>query len=171
MQRGTTAVLTVPRFLIATCVVGAALACTETVGPSVGPTYRLSRVNGGPIPFAEPGTGRDSVTPVYFEEGWIRILNGSFAERHESLKQTILTNAGDSVPLVTEWTWVGRYRELPGSLVITYEFWRPGQIGPMQGVDTLTLQVGRLSLREGQFVPPLDSLVRVYCLAPSLLRC
>jgi hypothetical protein len=156
---------------LALALIGAAtaLACTETVGPPVGFTYRLSRVNGGPIPFAEPGTGRDSVTPVYFEEGWVRILNGSFAERHERLKQTILTNTGDSVPLVAEWTYVGRYRELPGSLVITYEFWSPWQIGPMQGVDTLTLQVNRLTLREGPFLPPFDSLVRVYCLAP--FRC
>jgi hypothetical protein len=151
---------------VASCLaaVSVSLACNESTAPPIGQSYSLSRVNGQPMPFAFPGSFGDSSTPLMLMEGWVTVLNASTAERHERLVRTILTSSGDSVPLVSEWTYAGPYRRLSGRLVLTYPTWAPGQTGPLHAEDTLILGAGRLTLRETGFVPPLDTLVRVYCL-------
>jgi hypothetical protein len=154
---------------VAFCLVAlsVSLACNESTGPIIGQSYGLSRVNGQPMPFAFPASFGDSSTPLMLMEGWVTFLNASTAERHERLVRTILTSSGDSVPLVSEWTYAGPYRRLPGRLVLTYPTWAPGPTGPLQAADTLLLGAGQLTLRETGFVSPLDTLVRVYCL-PSV---
>ena len=142
----------------------ASLACGELTGPRIGQSYRLSTVNGQPMPFAFPGTGGNSSTPLLMVEGWVTILSDSAAERHERLVRTILISSGDSVPLIAEWTYAGPYHQLSRRLIITYPSWSPGQIGPRNSADTLNIVAGGLTLRETGLLPPLDSLVRVYCL-------
>lgn len=150
--------------LVSLAGLAALLACNDATGPAIGRLYHLAAVNGEPIPFALPGTFGDSSTPLMIVEGWVTILNSSTAERHERLLRTILTSTGDSVPLVSEWTYTGPYRQLSGRFIISYPSWTTGQIGPSSPADTFLLRAGRLTLRETGFQQPVDTLVRAYCL-------
>ena len=139
------------------------VACAEPAGPPLGRTYRLSTVNGQPVPYREVGIGGDTSSALFLMNGWVTILDGSRAERHASLARIVQTSSGDSLRVVGEWTYTGRYLDHVGSILIEYGIWSPGQLGPDRRVDTLAVRLGRLTLRETGFVPPIDSMVRVYC--------
>lgn len=135
-------------------------------GPfEVGRPLMLANVNGQPLPWASP---TDTMAhPLKITEGWVRILNGGFAERHERLERWDFASPTDSTLLQSEWTQGGPYQWSPGRIVITYPLWSPGALGPPQPVETLYVSDRGLTLRQTGFVPPLDSMIRAYCSEPS----
>jgi hypothetical protein len=147
----------------------ALLACSDALGPlNVAEPYLLRTINGQPVPWTLPPADSQYI-PGTITEGWITILNDSVAERHERFGRWVLNPNGDSIPLFGEWTQTGSY-ERPGGriIVLSYHFYVPGSLGPLQPVDTLFItRQGGLILRETGFVAPLDSLIREYCTTPS----
>ena len=138
---------------------------TACDGPvEVGRPLLLENINGQPLPWASPGD--TMVRPLKITEGWILIHNGGIAERHERLERWFLTSPTDSQLLGSDWTQGGPYQWLPGRIVITYPFWSPGGLGPPQPVETLYVSDRGLTLRQTGFLPPLDSMIRVYCAGP-----
>ena len=147
--------------------VGAALvlaACSDALAPvTVGEPYLLRTINGDPIPWTTPPADSQYI-PTTITEGWITMLNDSLAERHERFGRWVVDANGDSIPLFAEWTHSAAYRRLSGRVVLTYHFWTPGAIGPLHAAETLYVTPrGGLMLRETGFIPPLDSIIRVYC--------
>lgn len=134
-------------------------------GPvEVGRPLLLGRVNGQSLPWVSPGD--TMVRPLRITEGWILVHDNGLAERHERLERWILNSPTDSTLLAGEWTQGGPYQWQPGRILITYPFWSYGS-GPAWPVETLYVSDRGLTLRETGYLPPLDSMIRVYCSEPS----
>jgi hypothetical protein len=124
----------------------ALLSCTDALGPlRDGQPYNLRTINGQSLPWTSPvGSGG------YIAGGWVKIDNGSLAERHEE------TNT-------SSWTSTGTYKLTIGMLIIDYGTgWQLGGLGPLQRADTFRVSGNELVLREGAFIAPNDSMVRRY---------
>jgi hypothetical protein len=125
--------------------------------------YLLTAINGDPIPWSAPGD--TSTRPLRIAEGWVMIHRGGIAERHESLKRWVLAGGSDgedSTELESSWTQGGAYRWSFDRIIITYPFWAPGQIGPSTPVETLYVSERGITLRQTGFLPPIDSMIRLY---------
>src|SRR5688572_24430735 len=107
--------------------VGAALtftfaACGDSAGPGgagfviYGRPYELRRVNGAPLPWSIPE--RDTIPPAMITQGAITFLNGSQAQREESMLRWVLDGQGDSVANIAAWSRVAAYRRDGERIVI-----------------------------------------------------
>lgn len=146
----------------------ALFACGDGLGPlTVGEPYLLWRVNGQPLPWTTPPSDSQYI-PTTITEGSVTIVNGTVAERTESFGRWVLDANGDSIPLFSAWTHTAAYQRQSGLLILTYFAFTPGAFGPSQPAETLYISpLGGLTLRETGLVPPLDSIVRVYCTTSS----
>lgn len=139
-------------FLLATL---ALAACDDAIGPDTfGQPFALSTINAQPVPWESP-----LQSGYFITEGWITIIDDTTAERHERLENRI----GDSVVTFGEWTYRGSWEQRLGQLTINYPDFRPGRLGPLNDVDTFFVAGDRLVLKESGYIPPLDTIVRVFC--------
>jgi hypothetical protein len=156
------------RTVFAAFVVLVLAACSDAVTPAIGEPYFLRTVNGQPLPWSTP-TSDSTYLPMTITEGWITILNDSLAERHERYERLVLAPNGiDWLPIIAEFTNVASYERGLTTIVLTY-LPSGGAVGPPQPAETLQVtRRGALVLRQMVgYLPPLDSIVRVYCKAPS----
>jgi len=146
----------------------ALFACSDALGPlTVGEPYLLWRVNGQPIPWTPPSSDSQYI-PATITQGSVTLLNGTVAERQEAYVRWVLDSQGDSIPLISAWSQTAAYRRQLGLLILTYHVFSLGAFGPSLPVETLYISPrGGLTLRTTGLVPPLDSIVRVFCTTSS----
>ena len=126
-----------------------ALSCDDPLGPLLdGKPYDLTRVNEEPVPWTSPGG-------IRIEEGWIKILDDTLAQRHESFSNG---------PSSGSWTISGKYTlNFGGVLIVDYRpNWNFSMPGTQHPVDTFHVSGNGLLLREAGFVIDPDTLVRYY---------
>jgi hypothetical protein len=150
--------------------VGAAVAlaaCSDALAPiTVGEPYLLRTINGAPIPWTTPVVD-SAYLPTTITEGWITILDDSVAERHERFGRWVVGPLGDSIPLLAEWTRTASYRRGSATIVLSYHVFDLGPLGPSRLTETLHVtRGGGLMLRQTGLVPPIDSIIRMYCTTP-----
>lgn len=146
----------------------ALFACSDALGPlTVGEPYLLWRVNGQPLPWAMPSSD-SQYNPITITQGSVTLTNGTLAERQETYMRWVLDAQGDSIPVIGAWRQIAEFRRQSDLLILSYYVFRPGSFGPSQPAETLYISpLGGLTLRETGLVPPLDSIVRVFCTTSS----
>ena len=108
-----------------------------------GKRYMLMTVNGQPLPQRIPY----NISPI--DVGWVKLVNDSTGERHEHYSDGTIIGG---------WTALGRATLQNGLLILAY---LPGEVGPLNPVDTFYVSDKGLVLRERLGAPP-DSLIRFY---------
>jgi len=143
----------------------ALVACSDGLAPvTVGPPYLLRTVNGQPLPWSTP-PGDSSYTPATITEGWVTLLDQTRAERHERIGRWVLApNGVDSLWIGSEWTQTAAYERRSNRIILTYPTGMFEWFVPPQPAETLYVtHSGGLMLRLTGLVPPLDSVIKVYC--------
>jgi len=142
----------------------ALLACGDALAPvALGAPYELRSVNGQALPWSTPPSDSQYI-PTTITEGSVTFLSDTLAQRQETYGRWVIIRPGDSTWLGGSWMQVALYKRGSSSVVLTYPLFIPGAIGPSQAAETLYVtSSGGLKLRETGLVPPLDSIVRVYC--------
>lgn len=142
----------------------ALLACGDSLAPVIiGQEYQLRRINGQAIPWSTPETD-SSYIPMTVTQGSVTFLDESRASRHETYGRWVILPSGDSSWIGGDWSYTADYERLPGKIVLTYITFTPYSIGPSQPAETLYVAgTNALALRQTGMVPPLDSMIRLYC--------
>lgn len=144
----------------------ALVACSDALAPvTVGAVYQLRSINGHPMPWTPPSDTVDLPGIAFtVTEGWITFVDAASAQRHERYGRWVIDGNGDSLFLASDWTETATYQRLPGKIVLTY----PPSPGGGAGPDTLEVSGrGVLLLRKTGYLPPLDSIVRHFCITPG----
>ena len=143
----------------------ALVACSDGLAPvTVGPPYLLRTVNGQPLPWSTPPSD-SSYTPATITEGWVTLLDQTCAQRHERIGRWVIApNGVDSLWIGSVWTEAATYERGSNTIILTYATSAFEWFIPPQPAETLYVtHSGGLMLRLTGLVPPLDSVIKVYC--------
>jgi hypothetical protein len=157
------------RYALSVLVAGLALVACDGFAPvTVGTPYLLRTVNGQPLPWSTPSSD-SSHTPATITEGWVTLLDRTRAERHERIGRWVMAANGiDSLWIGSVWTEGAIYERRSNTIILTYETSAFEWFIPPQPAETLYVTPrGGLMLRLTGLVPPLDSVIKVYCTTSS----